>query len=332
MQSRIFSPGPHVNGAALGLFETRLNGRRVIGHWGDMQSFHTSMDLLPAEKVGIYVCYNTSSGGNTSIAREDLLRSFMDRYYPAKLPKITPPADFKERADKYAGSYAMTRKSYTTVESMLELTGATKVAPTDDNLLMIGSGEHATQWVEIAPDTFRRVDRDENINFFKDKDGNITGMSLRLPYVAFYKLKWYEKPGLHWFILGFGLLCFIVAVVSCVRQWKTDRLAQGKARHARSLAALAGVVLMSFVVVLVAIIAGGIEELYLGFPDNFKYSLLLPLLAIPLVLAVAWCAISAWRESWWTIYGRVQYSVIALFAVLFLWSLNSVNLIGWHFG
>ncbi len=332
MQSRVFSPGPHVNGAGLGLFETWVNGRRVIGHWGDMQTFHTSMDLLPEARIGIYVSYNSSHLDGTSIAREDLLRAFMDRYYPAKLPKLTPPADFKDRAGKYAGSYTLTRHSYTTAERLFTLGGAAKVVPTKDNTLMIAAGDKATQWVEIAPNTFRQIDKDENITFFENAKGEITGISLRLPYVAFYRLAWYQTPQLHWFVLGFGLLCFIVALVSCLRHWKIDRAATGPLRYARRLAAATGLLLLLFVILLVASLAANIETLFMGFPLTFKLALVLPLLAIPLALATLVLAVKAWREGWWTRYGRAQYSVIALFGLLFLWSLHSVNLIGWNFG
>lgn len=332
MQSRVFSPGPHVNGAGLGVFETWVNGRRVIGHWGDMQTFHTSMDLLPEARVGLYVSYNSSHEDGTSIAREDLLRAFMDRYYPAKLPKLTPPADFKTRAGKYAGNYTLTRHSYTTAERMFSLAGAAKVVPTEDNTLMLAAGGKATQWVEIAPNTFRQIDKDENITFFENAAGEITGISLRMPFIAFYRLAWYQTPQLHWFVLGFGLLCFIVALVSGLRHLKTDRAVAGPARYARRVAAATGLLLILFTILLVGSIAAGIDSLFMGYPLTFKLALVLPLLAIPLALATLVFAVKAWREGWWTRYGRAQYSVIALFGLLFLWSLSTVNLIGWNFG
>ncbi len=332
MQSRQFSPSPHVNGSGLGFFETWLNGRRIIGHWGDMQTFHTSWDLLPEEKVGIYVSYNTSHEGGTTIAREDLLRSFMDRYYPATLPKITPPADFKDRAARYAGSYGFTRHSHTTAEKMFTLGGAAKVVPTEDNTLMIAAGGQATQWVEIAPNTFSRLDRDETIAFFENGNGEITGMSLRLPFIAFYKLAWHQNPVLHQIILGIGLLCFIIAIVSAIRNRKADQSADVTARRARRAAAAVGVLQIGFVVLLGVSLAAGIDDLFFGFPTGFKVALALPLLAIPLTLGLVYFTWAAWKNGYWTRYGRIQYSVITLFSLLFLWTLNSVNLIGWNFG
>lgn len=332
MQSRQFSPNPHVNGSGLGFFETWINGRRLVSHWGDMLTFHTAWELLPEEKVGIYVSYNTSHKGGTSIARRDLVRAFMDRYYPATLPKVTPPADFKDRAARYAGSYSFTRHSYTTVEKMFGLANAAKVAPTKDNTLMIAAGGETTQWVEVAPNVFRQVDKDDTIAFFEDGKGNITGMTLPLAFIAFYKLAWHQSSALHYFITGFGLLCFIVAIVSALRHWKTDRTAAPKARHARRLAAAASVLQLAFVVLAGVFIAAGMDELIFGFPTGFKVALALPVLAIPLTLAVVYLAWQVWKNGYWTRYSRIQYSVIALFSVLFLWSLNTVNLVGWNFG
>ncbi|MGH8429614.1 MAG: serine hydrolase domain-containing protein, partial [Solimonas sp.] len=137
MHSRQFGANPHLNGSGLGFYETYLNGRRVIGHAGDMIAFHTDLFLLPEEKIGIFVSYNSSNDVAPHIARRDLMKSFMDRYYPAKLPQVKPPADFKERAARYAGSYRANRHSYTKFEKVFGLFGSTKVAPTKDNTLLI---------------------------------------------------------------------------------------------------------------------------------------------------------------------------------------------------
>src|SRR5262249_37110874 len=52
MHARIFSPNPAVDGSGLGFYETHMNGRRVIGHGGDTNYFHTELGLLEAEGVG----------------------------------------------------------------------------------------------------------------------------------------------------------------------------------------------------------------------------------------------------------------------------------------
>jgi hypothetical protein len=48
-------------------------------------------------------------------------------------------------------------------------------------------------------------------------------------------------------------------------------------------------------------------------------------------LAVSWLAVRAWREGWWTRYSRIQYAVIAVAGLAFLWSLHYWNLLGYRF-
>ena len=334
MHRRAFSPNPHVNGSALGFYETHVNGRRLIGHGGDTLYFHSDLVLLPEENVGLFVSYNTSNGFGPAIARRDLVRAFMDRYFPAALPKLEPPAGFAERAARYAGSYRHNRHSYTRNEKVFALFSTTSVAPTEEGTLLIANllGPEATQWVEASPSVFRRIDGDETIAFLEGPDGSVTHVTTPLAFIAAYKLSWYETPNFHYFVLGFGALCFVVAIVSAARHWKKDRGAPGGARRARRLAASLGAVQLAFLAAAAASFASGIDELIFGFPWVFRVSLVLPVIAIPLTLGVLAFAASAWARRYWSVYGRIQYTVVAVAGAAYLWSLNFWNLVGFKFG
>jgi hypothetical protein len=73
-------------------------------------------------------------------------------------------------------------------------------------------------------------------------------------------------------------------------------------------------------------------HLLYAWPPVFRIALAFPLLAIPLTLGCLYFVVRAWREGFWTRYGRMQYTVIALAFTLFLWSLNHIKLLGYHFG
>jgi CubicO group peptidase (beta-lactamase class C family) len=335
MHSRQFSPNAYGNGAGLGFYETWVNGRRLIGHGGDMIAFHTDFWLLPEEQLGVFVSYNSSNELAPYVARRDLRKAFMDRYYPAKLPKLEAPADFKARAAKYAGTYAGNRRSYTKLERVFGLASAgTRVAPTADNTLLIQDimFPGVTHWVEVAPNVFRNESDDDFIAFVEDERGRVTHLVTPFAFIGSHRLPWYGAPTFHWLVLGFGLLCFTVALVSALRNWKADRAAPAGARRARRLAALLALVYVAFFATLIGALAGGIEELIYALPKSIYVALTFPLLAIPVTLLVAWAAVQAWRAGWWTRYGRVQYSVIALAALAFLWSLHYWNLVGYRIG
>ncbi|MEQ9463342.1 MAG: serine hydrolase domain-containing protein, partial [Haliea sp.] len=63
MHTRALSPGPHLNGIALGFYETWINGHRTIGHGGSTLDFKSELMLLPEAGVGLFVTFNSPPGG-----------------------------------------------------------------------------------------------------------------------------------------------------------------------------------------------------------------------------------------------------------------------------
>ncbi|MGH8530012.1 MAG: serine hydrolase domain-containing protein [Nevskiales bacterium] len=328
MHSRMLSPSPYLAGVGLGFVEKYINGRRLVWHNGGSQWFFSDLNLLTEEDVGIFVSVNTATALPLSTHR-DLLKAFMDRYYPAELPKLTPPEGFAERASHYAGSYLPDRHSHTTIEKILRPLFTIKVTPTENDTLLLGAGPNAAPFVEVAPKMFREVDGDQMMAFSENEDGELEYLLVG-PFVA-HKLAWWETTEMLGLFLAFALLCFVAAIISALRHWRADRKAEPNARRARRLAATVAAINIAFVIMLVLSFLPLSKDLAAGWPALLYYALALPLLAIPLTLAVVYLAWQAWRKGWWTRYGRAQYSVIALLCVLFLWSLHSFNLIGFNF-
>ncbi len=96
---------------AHGFFREEHNGHVVIGHGGDTVLFHTELDLLPNEGVGIFYTFN-SRGRDEAVygARMALFDGFMDRYFPPAVatadspPRSSAPADSQEMAGRYESS------------------------------------------------------------------------------------------------------------------------------------------------------------------------------------------------------------------------------------
>ena len=232
MHARVFSPHPAVDGSGLGFYETYMNGRRVIGHGGDTNYFHTELGLLEEEGVGFFVSVNT--GGKAALVPRHFVRAFMNHYFPAGLPAVKPPADFGARAAKYAGHYRALRHSYTRFEKVFALLGGTTVAATEKNKLVIPElfGDSA-QYVEVAPGVVREVGGDRTIAFVEDGAGEVVGMVGQFAFIPFYKLHWYEGSPFHFTLLGLSLLLFLIALVSALRHWKSDKAGPPAARWAR---------------------------------------------------------------------------------------------------
>jgi hypothetical protein len=58
---------------------------------------------------------------------------------------------------------------------------------------------------------------------------------------------------------------------------------------------------------------------------------LFPIVGAVLGIGVLIFAFLAWKKKYWTVYGRLHYSLILLSGLVFLWLLNYWNLLGWKF-
>jgi hypothetical protein len=103
-------------------------------------------------------------------------------------------------------------------------------------------------------------------------------------------------------------------------------------RWARPTLALSGVLLLLFIIVIAAILAGGFESLIYKIPPSLYFALTLPLLAIPLALLAGWFTVRIWGAGTWTLGARVHYTLAAVSALAFLIVLNYWNLLGYRFG
>jgi hypothetical protein len=59
-------------------------------------------------------------------------------------------------------------------------------------------------------------------------------------------------------------------------------------------------------------------------------ALALALLATVLTAGVLVYAGLAWRRQWWSLGGRLHYSLVALTTLAFIWELNYWNLLGFR--
>jgi CubicO group peptidase (beta-lactamase class C family) len=331
MHARVFSPHPAVGGSGLGFYETYMNGRRVIGHGGDTNYFHTELGLLEDEGVGFFACVNT--GGKAALVPRHFARAFMDHYFPAQLPTLTPPADFAARAAQYAGHYRALRHSYTRFEKVFGLAGGTSVTPTADNKLVIpGLLGDVAQYVEVAPGVVREADGDRMIAFVKDGKGEVVGMVGQFAFIPFYKLHWYDASPFHFTLLGLSILLFVIAVVSALRHWRADKAGPKPARWARLNLGALGALNLVFVVAFASILAAGLDELIFAVPKGLYVALTLPLVGLLLDALAVFLLVRVWREGYWTRASRFFHTAGVVAAIAFVWFLSYWNLLGYRIG
>ncbi len=329
MHTRALSPNPAMNGMCLGFYETWVNGRRLVEHDGGTPTFISDLVLIPEANIGLFVSTNTSGGG--SVIRE-VENAFMDRYFPARLPDIESAPDSAARAARYRGTYRTQRRSYEQLDKIVAATGDIRVQPGPDGTLLIGSSDGPRTWVEIGEGVFRRKDADRVIAF-KDDQGRRASHLLG-PFGAFAaeRIAWWETAKFHALLLGAGMIFFIGAIVSTIRQRRADRTGPKRLRWARPTLAAAALLNIAFVIGFVLSLSGGASELVIDLPSSLYVALTLPLISLlPSAMSAVFAAY-AWKECAWTLSGRAFYSLAAFCALAFLWVLNYWNALGYRIG
>jgi CubicO group peptidase (beta-lactamase class C family) len=331
MHARVFSPHPAVGGSGLGFYETYVNGRRLIGHGGDTNYFHSELALLEKEGIGLFASVNTA--GKAALVPRHFLRAFMNHYFPARLPAVKPPDDFAARAGRYAGRYRARRHSHTRFEKVFALLGGATVAPTAEKTLVMPDlfGDSA-QYVEVAPAVFREVGGDKTVAFLENDTGQVVGMVGQFAFIPFYKLRWYESSPFHFALLGFAVLCFLVALVSALRHWKSDTSGPPAARWARRNLGVLAALNLAFLVAFTSVFAAGLKDIVFAAPKGLYAVLALPLVGLALTGLAVVLAVRVWREKYWTRGSRLLHTAGVAAAIAFLWCLNYWNLLGYRIG
>ena len=121
MHSTALNNIPPLNTMLLGFYQMNRNGRRIIGHAGDTQWFHSEVTLFLDEHVGLFVSVNSVGvDGAAGPIRTALRQGFADRYFPGPGPQGQLDSQAAQAdAHQLAGSYVTSRREETTFFSLL---------------------------------------------------------------------------------------------------------------------------------------------------------------------------------------------------------------------
>jgi CubicO group peptidase (beta-lactamase class C family) len=331
MHTRTFGHDPRLPGFALGFYEKSSHGIRIIGHGGDTRLFHSDLALIPSENVGVFVSYNTDTGGELSFG--PFLTQFLDHYYPTPPPPTVLPADARAQAKLVVGEYAFNRRSYTTFQKALGLTGDITVSASDSGVLNLHSGLGDMRLVPVGDMLYREELGDNLVSFKAEGKGPADHGFLGLaPMMVMDRVSWYELPKLHWVVLGGGVLVFLGTLVAAVRRAYRRRIGSDRPEDAlpwRWLLILTALLDIAFLIAVGAVLgaSGGLLENPL---TGLKLALALPVIAALLTAGAIWAGVRQWRTGAGTRGARLRYAGTVLVAVLFIWSLNQWNLLGWR--
>ncbi len=342
LHGRGFRNHPQLRAYTYGGFsEFVAHGQRLLAKEGDVGGFASTLVLLPEENVGFFAAFNGAFDlFGVEEPREELLTQFLDHYYPVQEQQISRQASPNLR--RVSGSYRWNRYTRTTIEKALSPISLLQlhVMATDDGTLAVKSVfplVKGAQYTEVAPLLFERLDGASYIAFREDEDGRITLMfgAIGQEPATFEKVAWYERDSFQLVVITFLVLAFLSVLAwptaHLIRRLRRQSAQDARpARLARQLAALLGILNLVFIVGFAAALTQGLTGKLPYPPTWFVALLVIPVLTTVLSLALLVFAALAWKDRYWSLAGRLHYSVVTLAALVFVWFAEYWNLLGFR--
>ncbi|WP_380872089.1 FmtA-like protein [Sphingomonas sp. DBB INV C78] len=197
---------------AHGFFLGQRNGRTVLEHGGDSVLFHSDLQIIPQERVGVFISFNSRGEADAAYGiRERFMTAFMDRYFPAPPAAEAPTlSTAKAHAQEIEGRYESSRRVQSGFMSLFYvLQGQVVVSVNPDNTISLSSAPDKS-FREIAPHVWREVGGDRLLQLAY-VEGTKTIVDGRNPAGVLQAVPLKRNSGVNLPIFLFALLTLIVA-------------------------------------------------------------------------------------------------------------------------
>jgi CubicO group peptidase (beta-lactamase class C family) len=218
---------PGFSTMAHGFFYDNRNGRIVIGHGGDTIVFHTELDLLPQEGVGIFYSFNSRGRENAVYGlRKTLFDGFMDRYFPAPAPTSDLPTLATASGDalKIAGHYQSSRRVEHGFLSVFYLLQQSAITANPDGTIRAARGVEPGEdtFHEVGPDLWRVVGGTHQLAL-QSVDGVKTVIDSEEPIAVLQAVPFLRSASLNLPLLLSSFAVLAVAVIAWPASWIVRR-------------------------------------------------------------------------------------------------------------
>jgi CubicO group peptidase (beta-lactamase class C family) len=218
MESRQFEFHPALHAMGLILMDYSMNGQRIVGHGGDTIYFHSDMMLMPDAHVGLFISSN-SAGSRPGGGRAEVIRAFMNRYFPD--PAMSPPTvDLKTaQADGRAvsGVYSGSRRGESTLLKVAAVLGQASVNADENGVVtiegLLNPRGGLKRWREIGPLLYREVDGPDQIAFRRDANGIVTDLLPSAPIHMAQRVTGFASKKILLPLLGASLGLIVVTLL-----------------------------------------------------------------------------------------------------------------------
>jgi CubicO group peptidase (beta-lactamase class C family) len=330
---------PPLNQMLLGFYENNINGHRVIAHGGDLQWFHSELNLLIDDGVGVFVSLNSlGKDGVAGEIRTAFFREFSDRYFPAPLSEgSVEPETAAAHAHLIAGRYISSRRAHESFLAALNLLFQTRVLATENGSISVsdlkGLNGEPKKWREIAPFVWRNIEGPDRLAAKIENNRVVCIGYDELPFMPFQPVPWWWSTA--WLLPL--LIISVVALAANTLAWPVSALVRrhyhasydltGVDARAHRLVRLACVALLLTLiawVVLFQLLLGDVGWIGPHLDVWIRLLQVLSLVIIPASTAIAlwnvWPVLSSrrrWLAKIWSVLLAISFLAIFYVAVVF---------------
>lgn len=334
MHSPFTPPRAGFDAMGRGYFYGLRNGHTVIGHGGDTIVFHTDLNMITDQGVGIFVSFN-SRGENDAVygARSRLFDLFMDRYFPApKSPDLPAIAGAAEHAAALAGHYESSRRVEHGFISLFYLLQQDKVTANEDGSISLSSVEDK-QFREVAPGLWREIGGTRQLLVSND-GGRRTIADSTNPVSVLQAAPLTRSAGLNLWIAGLSVLVVLLTVLAWPvaawlrRAYPVPVARPGREALARRLTRLAAVgdvlYLAGWAAILAPILQSNVAVYNEGFDGWVRAMQIAAILPIGAAIIGIWNAVLAYRNRGWGPRVRATFVALAFLGVVWIAALGGL--------
>jgi CubicO group peptidase (beta-lactamase class C family) len=325
----------------MGFYETWRNGLHWIGHEGDLVAFHSLFMLEPANKLMLFVSYNSAGGADKT--RPEIINMFTDRYFrgQAKQSFVSLP---RNELTAIEGVYRSTRREDSTRLKLFSLFQQ-RVASVDKMGVLHVSNikdlrDHPIKWKPIGRDLWQEMDGQQRVFAIRDQANRIVRLAYDFPGGQAQRVPWYEHKRPILTAVAAALLVLLAVILApVVRQARRMFLGHrpmpspqpGTQWLPRTTQVAALVWVILFAALGTGLIALGGDDAMPPTSAWDKYFVLMnfvTVFALGLSLFVIVSAMRTWGRVKLRQITRVKYAVVAIACVYLSWFSLHWHLLG----
>jgi len=229
--------------------------------------------------------------------------------------------------------------SYTTLAKVASILNEIDVTSTSNGTLLI----NGVQWVEVAPLTFRPYESQPNnylnnsLVFREDGKGQIIYLLFSNNWGALERVPWFETAMFSYSLIAVCMGFFISMIVFLPLRFFIDRRKKNKEKVKSKWALwgrrLSGGFSLLYILFFAGFLVGSSnqQDFAFGVPLFFIGVLSIALAASVLAILSVAFALLAWKRHYWSLIGRLHYTLLTFAALAFIWFLYNWNLLGFQF-